>query len=186
MDKTETKRQMVVENTADYLLLHGLKEATLRKLASAVGMSDRMLMHYFKDKDELITATLAVLTTRLVGLLESARAEQMPFEKFMLYLAAMMKQPQVRPYLRLSLELAALSAEGEGGYNATAQKICDDFFRWIASALQVEREEDRIPLAALAFATTEGFMVLDALGSASIIASALSGLAIRLTYHQRH
>ena len=170
---------MIIEKTADHLLLHGLKDATLRNLAVTAGISDRMLMHYFTNKEELIQAALTVSTTRLVNLLESSRAESMPFEKFLPYLAQMMKHPQVRPFLRLSLELAALMADGESSYVAIAQKLCNDFYLWMASAMQVEREEDRLNLAALAFATTEGFMVLDALGSAPIIASALEGLTAR-------
>lgn len=170
---------MIIEKTADHLLLHGLKDATLRNLAVTAGISDRMLMHYFTNKEELIQAALTVSTTRLVNLLESSRAESMPFEKFLPYLAQMMKHPQVRPFLRLSLELAALTADGESSYVAIAQKLCNDFYLWMASAMQVEREEDRLNLAALAFATTEGFMVLDALGSASIIANALEGLTAR-------
>jgi AcrR family transcriptional regulator len=179
MNKKEIKKQMIIEKAADHLLLHGLKEATLRKLAVTAGISDRMLMHYFTNKEELMQATLTVLTTRLVGLLEGSRAQPMPFEQFLPYLAGMMKHPQVRPFLRISLELAALTSEGESAYVAIAQKLCDDFNRWMASALQVEREEDRPGIAALAFATTEGFMVLDALGSDSIIDSALKGLAAR-------
>jgi AcrR family transcriptional regulator len=179
MNKTEEKRQIIIEKAADHLLLHGLKAATLRKLAVTAEISDRMLMHYFTNKEELLQATLTVLTSRLVSLLESSRTEPMPLEKFLPYLAQMMKNPQVRPFLRLSLELAALTAEGNSSYTAMAQKICNDFYLWMASAIQVEREEDRLELAALAFATTEGFMVLDALGSGSIIDSALKGLLVR-------
>jgi AcrR family transcriptional regulator len=179
MNKTEAKRQMIIEKTADHLLLHGLRETTLRKLAVTAGVSDRMLMHYFTNKEELIQAALTVLTARLVSLLESSRAQTMPFEEFLPYLAQMMKHPQVRPFLRLSLELAALTAEGKSSYVAIAQKICNDFYLWMASAIQVEREEDRLNLAALAFATTEGFMVLDALGSESIVTSAIEGLTAR-------
>lgn len=176
MQKTDDKKQMIVELAADYILLHGMKEATLRKLATAVGISNRMLMHYFSDKEELLLATLSVVTTRLVDLLEGAKTEQMPFNEFLPYLALMMKEPEVRPYLRLSLELANLSYDGESSYTAIAGKICDDFFRWMALALKVDREEQRIPMAALAFAITEGLMVLDALGSAAITATALKGI----------
>lgn len=181
MSKTDEKRELIIEKAADHLLLHGMKEATLRKLAPAVGISDRMLMHYFSDKEELLLATLSVVTARLVSLLKEASAEQMPFGKLLPYLAAMMKHPDVRPYLKLSLELAALSADGASSYTAIAKKICEDFFRWMAESLKVDREEERIPLAALAFATTEGLMVLDALGSGSIIARALEGIEIRLS-----
>ncbi|RPH87399.1 MAG: hypothetical protein EHM75_05630 [Desulfobacteraceae bacterium] len=91
----------------------------------------------------------------------------------------MMQNPQVRPYLRLSLELVALAAEGNEAYRAIALQLWNDFLGWIASALKVEQEKDRLPLAALALATTEGFMLLDALGCGPIIAQALQGLKIR-------
>jgi len=156
-----------------------MKGATLRKMAAAVGMSDRMLLHYFADKEELMTGALTQGTGRLVRILESASLEQMPFQVLLPNLAEMMKDPQVRPYLRLSLELVALAAEKKGFYNTIARKIWNDFLGWIASALHVEREEDRLPLAALALATTEGFMLLDALGCDSIITNALEGLNSR-------
>ena len=179
MNKTDEKRQIIIEMAADHLLERGMQEATLRKLAKSVGVSDRMLMHYFSNKEELLQAILTVITARLVHLLESAKTEQMPFEKFLFYLASMMKAHQVRPFLRLSLELAAMSSQGESFYTAIAKQICDDFFRWMARTLKVDCEEQRIPLAALAFATTEGLMVLDALGSASIVEKALAGIELK-------
>ena len=148
-------------------------------MAAAVGMSDRMLLHYFANKEELMTGALTLGTGRLVGILESARLEQIPFQVLLPLLAEMMKDPQVRPYMRLSLELVALAAEKKESYSTIVRKIWNDFFDWIASALQVERDEDRIPLAALALATTEGFMLLDALDCGSIITDALEGIKIR-------
>jgi AcrR family transcriptional regulator len=155
------------------------ESSSLRKLAAIVGTSDRMLLHYFADKEELMTGALTLVTERRVRILESARIEQMPFQVLLPNLAEMMNDPQVRPYLRLSLELVALAAEKKESYSAIARKIWNDFFGRIASALQVEREEDHIPLAALALATTEGFMLLDALGCGSIITNALEGIKIR-------
>jgi AcrR family transcriptional regulator len=179
MKKTENRRQVVLEKIADHLLVHGMKGASLRKLAAAVGTSDRMLLHYFADKEELMTGALTLVAGRLVRILESARSEQIPFQAFLPHLAEMMKEPQVRPYLKLSLELVALAAGEKEPYRTIALKIWNDFFGWIAAALKVEREEDRLPLAALALATTEGFMLLDALDCGSIITNALEGLKIR-------
>jgi len=82
MNKTDEKRQIIIEMAADHLLERGMQEATLRKLAKSVGVSDRMLMHYFSNKEELLQAILTVITARLVHLLESAKTEQMPFEIF--------------------------------------------------------------------------------------------------------
>lgn len=176
MVRTETKRDEITEKIVDYLLAHGLKQASLRKMAAAAGTSDRMLLHYFSDKNELLMAALALVVERLVGLLQALRQEQMPIQMLLPHLAAAMKDPNVRPYLRISLELATLSAGGDEAFSPIARELCNDFLQWIASALQVEREEDRIPLAALAFAITEGYMVLDALGSDHIIVDAIKGV----------
>ena len=45
--------------------------------------------------------------------------------------------------------------------------------------LQVENEDERTPMAALAFATIEGFVVLDALNQASLITNALHGITLQ-------
>jgi AcrR family transcriptional regulator len=179
MKKTDAKRQIITEKIADYLLLHGLKAASLRPLATAAGTSDRMLLHYFTDKEELLTATLILIAKRLVGILKSVRSEQMPFHTLLPFLAEMMKDPQIRPYLRLWLEMAAFAAGGEKLYRAIARQIYDDFLNWITLALQVDREEDRMSMASLALATVEGFVLLDAIDYGSQVTSALKGIAIR-------
>jgi AcrR family transcriptional regulator len=178
MEKTETRRQLILNQIADHLLAAGLKDASLRHLAAAIGTSDRMLLHYFVDKDELMTAALNVVAARLIGLLESTRSNQMPFQALMPHLAGMIEDPGIRPYLRLWLELAAMSAANDS-YRRIARQICDSFYDWIASALAVDSEEERAPMAALAFATIEGFVLLDSLDYGSKVDSALQGIALR-------
>lgn len=178
MDKAETRKQFIANQIADYLLVHGMKAASLRPLAAAVGTSDRMLLHYFANKEALMTAALTIVAARMILVLDRTRAAQMPFETLLPHLVGTMKDPIIRPYLRLWLELAALSA-AEATYHTIARQICTHFFDWIASGLQVENEEERTPKAALAFATLEGFIVLDALDQGSIITNALDGIKIR-------
>jgi AcrR family transcriptional regulator len=179
MKKTEIKRQLVIEKIADHLLANGMKEASLRRLAAAAGMSDRMLLHYFVNKDELLTAALILITERLIVMLEGARLEQLPYPILLPHLAGMMKNPQIRPFLRLWLELVSLSSGAEAACHAAAQQIRDIFFDWMTAVLKVEREEERKPLAALAFATIEGLVLLDALDSGSLIESALEGVKMQ-------
>jgi len=179
MKKTEVRKQAIVEKLADHLLAHGLKGASLRPLAAAAGMSDRMLLHYFADKEELLTTTLYQVTQRLLVMLDSARPHPMPFQELVALLSAMVKDASVRPYLRLWLELAASAYGGESYHRVVARRILDSYFDWVASALQVEREEERRPLASMALALVEGLVVLDAIGSDTLAASALEGVAIQ-------
>ena len=66
-----TRRELAIEAMADYLLAHGLEAATLRQLAEAAGTSDRMLLYYFTDRDELLSATLERIAARLAAKLDA-------------------------------------------------------------------------------------------------------------------
>lgn len=135
-----------------------------------------MLLHYFADKRDLLTASLLIVTERLVALLENARSNRMPMERLLPHLAGMVKDPLIRPYTRLWLELVALAAGGDESCQGIAQRISDIFCAWIASALEVEREEERMPMASFVFATVEGFVLLDAMDCGSQITSALEAI----------
>jgi AcrR family transcriptional regulator len=177
MKKTDDKKEMIVARLADHLLAQGMKEASLRKMAASAGTSDRMLLHYFKDKEEMLSAALILVENRLTAMLDSVRSEQMPFQTLLTFLAVMVNDVNVRPYTRLALELAASAAGGDEYCQAIAQDIFASFYGWIESALKVEREEDRERLASLALATIEGFVLLDAVGCSSIVTKATEGLA---------
>jgi AcrR family transcriptional regulator len=185
MKKTDVKRQRIVDQIADHLLAQGMQASGLRALAAAAGTSDRMLLHYFANKEELMTAALDCVAARMLALLANAGAGQVPFGTLLSQLAGMKNDPAVRPYLRLWLELAALSAAGEESYRSIARQIGDGFYQWLAAALQVEREEERAPMAALAFAVIEGFVFLDAIDESWIIAGALEGIGLLTTQAPR-
>ncbi len=176
MNKGDLKREALIEALANHLLQHGLREVSLRPLAAAVGTSDRMLLHYFENKNELLTATLVRVSDRLQSMLDAARPEPMPFAELLKLLVAMLKDEQVRPYMRLWLELAARAAGGDALYQTVASRIFDDFYAWIEASIRVEREADRAPTASLALATLEGLVLLDALGLDARIKSAMEGL----------
>lgn len=178
MEKTEIKKQQIANQIADHVLLHGMKATSLRSLAAAIGTSDRMLLHYFVNKEALMVATLTIVATRLIQLLDHTSTAQMPFEKLLPHLVDMMHHPMIRPYLRVWLDLAALSAT-ETFYHPITSQICAIFVDWIASALHVEHEDERPPMAAFALTMLEGFVVLDAFDQAALITQALHGMRMR-------
>lgn len=179
MQKTDTKRLAIARTLADHLVSQGLKGASLRAMAKAAGTSDRMLLHYFANKDELMVAVLNVVADRLGGFFADAQAEPKPLGELVAYLSGVVMNPQVRPYMRLWLELAASASSGEGVYRDVAKAIFDRYTAWVASQLKVSREEDRKHQAAVAIAMAEGFVLLDAAGATDIIADALAGVAAR-------
>lgn len=178
MKKGEARRQEIIEHMADHVLTHGLQGASLRPMAAAAGTSDRMLLHYFTDKEELLTATLNLVSQRLMALLEHAQVEPMPFQKLLPYLTVLMKDERIQPYMRLWLELVTYAAAGTEPHRSIARQICNTFVTWIASALNVEREDEREALATLTLAIVEGFVIFDALGDDAKVTRALDGVAL--------
>jgi AcrR family transcriptional regulator len=178
MKKGDARRQQILERLADHVLAHGLQGASLRPLGTAAGTSDRMLLHYFADKDALLTATLTLVTQRLIAVLDSAQADPMPFHSLLPHLAAMLKDARIQPYLRLWLDLMPFAAGETEPFRSIARSIASTLLSWIAAALDVEREEDRASLAALTLALVEGFVIFDALGDDATRTAALAGIAL--------
>lgn len=176
MKRGELRKKSITEKMADYILDNGLQNASLRNLATAAETSDRMLLHYFKDKEDLLTATLNLICERFIELLDSVQLGEMKFNVFLTYIPGMMKDVRVRPYLKLWLELATLSSREEYPFRTIAQQIFDSFSAWVTSTLKVENENERISTVALTLATVEGFVFLDALGYDSKISEALEGI----------
>ena len=180
MKGRESRRLVVLERLADHVLQAGLQGASLRPLAAAAGTSDRMLLYYFADKDELLAATLGLLAQRLQALLDSSRTTAAPYEILLPGICATLDSPAIRPYMRLWLELAAFSARGEEPFRTVTVEICDGFLAWCAARLQVDREADRMSMAALLLGTVEGLLLLNAIGRRDTADAALRGAALRI------
>jgi AcrR family transcriptional regulator len=77
--KRQDKRAQVIDQLAVHFLNTGLSDTGLRRLAEVAGTSDRMLLYYFANKDELVAAVLAHIAdgqaaalTQLFGTARSA------------------------------------------------------------------------------------------------------------------
>ncbi|MEL6691760.1 MAG: TetR/AcrR family transcriptional regulator [Pseudomonadota bacterium] len=176
MASARDKRSDLIEKLADHILAEGLLNASLRPLAKAVGTSDRMLLYYFKDKEELIEAVLDRITARITVILEQSRApEPLPLEVLAPMLLENMKSDLFWPYLRLWLEVAALSAGGDPLYRTCGEKIGRGFVDWGASQLAVESEVERAKAAAQLLIQVEGSVLLRSLGLDDVVESAFDG-----------
>lgn len=131
---------MIVAAVAQHLLADGFRNSGLRALASSVGISDRMVMYYFKTKEELISAALALLAQQLAHqldqMLPAPRASSEEIRTIMLQAA---KEPQVGAFLMLWFEIVGLAMRTDGPYRQTAQRILDDWLTWLQDKLGPRR-----------------------------------------------
>jgi AcrR family transcriptional regulator len=177
------RREAAIERMADHVLSEGLGAATLRPLAAAAGTSDRMLLYYFVDKDELLTATLDRIASRMIAQLDRAIPVEprRPFAVLLEQVWAALATDSLQPFMPLWLDLASGAARGVQPHRDVAGEIADGFLAWVTVRLQPESDRGPPLLAPLFLASIEGMYLLKAIGRGAIADSA----AIELTSRSR-
>ncbi|WP_233273656.1 TetR/AcrR family transcriptional regulator [Streptomyces broussonetiae] len=69
------RRAQLVDAAADHVAEHGISDLSLRRLGTAIGVSHRMLIHYFGSKEQLLVEIVRTSERRQRELLARLRAE---------------------------------------------------------------------------------------------------------------
>ncbi len=163
--KPDTRRAEILERLADHVLAHGLSASSLRPLAKAAGTSDRMLLYYFADKAEMMTATLAVIAMRIMAAMEARKAPApLPLEQLQPILLDAMIDDEMWPFMRVWLEIASLAANGDAFYRAVGEQLGRGFLAWGASQIDAPSEAQRQKEAVKLLVMAEGMVVLKSIG----------------------
>jgi AcrR family transcriptional regulator len=169
--KTKVRRDAIIRLVADHILAHGLEASSLRPLAKAANTSDRMLLYYFKDKSELITAALTLIMTDLVAILDARTVKNpRPLNELSPALLKIILADDLWPYLRVWLEIASLAAKGDPFYRAAGHQIAHGFLAWGAAQLDSQTPDAD---AAKLLVTMEGAVLLKSVGLDDVIARAI-------------
>ena len=172
--KPDTKRADIIQRLTAYVLAQGLSASSLRPLAKAAGTSDRMLLYYFKDKSEIITAVLEQISAQLVEMVSAhAAAEPLPVDVLRRKLAGIVFEDALWPYMRIWLDVAARAAMGDPFYRAVGEQIGRGFLEWGKAQLQSDSEAQRDIDAARLLVSIEGMLFLKSIGLDDINAKAL-------------
>ena len=172
--KPDTKRADIIQRLTAYVLAQGLSASSLRPLAKAAGTSDRMLLYYFKDKAEIITAVLEQISAQLVEMVGThAAAEPLPVDALRRKLAGIVFEDALWPYMRIWLDVAARAAMGDPFYRAVGEHIGRGFLEWGKAQLQSDSAAQRDIDAARLLVSIEGMLFLKSIGLDDINAKAL-------------
>ncbi|MFN3451125.1 MAG: TetR/AcrR family transcriptional regulator [Sphingorhabdus sp.] len=174
MTKPDTRRADIVERLTAYVLAEGLSASSLRPLAKAAGTSDRMLLYYFRDKSEIITAVLEQISAQLVErIAERTATEPLPVDALRRQLAGILFEDALWPYMRIWLEVASRAAMGDAYYRAVGKQIGRGFLEWGKAQLQSDNEAQRDVDAARLLVSIEGMLFLKSIGLDDVNAKAL-------------
>lgn len=172
--KPDTKRADIIERLTAFVLAEGLSASSLRPLAKAAGTSDRMLLYYFKDKSDIITAVLEQISAQLVEMIADRTAtELMPVDALRRKLAGIVFEDALWPYMRIWLEVAARAAMGDPFYRAVGEQIGRGFLEWGKSQLQSDSDAQREIDAARLLVSIEGMLFLKSIGLDDVSGKAL-------------
>lgn len=174
MAKADNRRAEILDRLADYVLAEGLSASSLRPLAKAAGISDRMLLYYFTDKADVIEAVLEVISARMVAILGAeTSAKPLPLNELRLKFGKIALSDEMWPYMRLWIEIAGAAAQGDTFYKAIGERMGRGFLLWGASQLACESEEQREIDAAKLLTVVDGAALLKSVGMADIGKKAL-------------
>lgn len=177
MNRFDVKKKLITEEVAKYLLEYGIKSASLRNIGEYGTVSNRMLLHYFRDKEEMITEALLHITDDLINFIKKSSSTQLSLEQMLIYVAKMLKTKELEPYIRIYLELISFSSKQEEPYFSIAKKIANFFSIWIEESLTIEDRENKEEKISACFLFIEGIVILNTLGFDDKIQNAISFLS---------
>lgn len=180
MSGRQKQREKVEAALAAHLLETGLAKTSLRQLATAAGVSDRMLLYYFDDKAE----ALACATQRVAAELAAHVAGAMKSDGRLSPIALMREavavttRPDTRPYMRLWVEIVAAAARNEAPFAGIADQVMAGFQQWAEQHLDIDDPEERESVAAMVIALIDGIAIVDICRGASLAGRAAGALSI--------
>lgn len=179
MTVREAQQQKVVAALARHLLATGLGQTSLRQLAAAAGVSDRMLLYYFPDKNAILMAVLGKIAGELTAQLATAipEGDLLGPNEFLVTIAKLTTRDEMRPGLRLWVELVAAAAKKEEPYAAIARQIMAGFQNWVVSRLDVPDGMDPSSVATAIIALIDGLALVEICVGAENVAAAVHALA---------
>jgi AcrR family transcriptional regulator len=152
----DDRRATVLELLADPVLLKGLSASSLR----AAKMSYGMLLYNFKDKAEMIAATMAVISQRLATILADVTTTPLPLGAIRAKLAPLLLADKFWPYMRRWLEIASMAASGDALAMHVGAQISRGLLAWGEVQLDYANPQQKAVDAAKLLVAAEGMLLL--------------------------
>lgn len=167
----------------DVALAEGISDKSLRAIAAAAGTSHRMLIHHFRNREELLVEVIRAVEARQRVLLDRVdAAATAPAEVFWRHL----RRPELAPQERLFFEVYGQALQGRPWARPLLDGIVNDWVEPMAAMLQargVIPSTARV-VARLGVAVSRGLLLdLLATGEDSEVDAAMQYFSDLLTAH---
>ncbi|MFE2755768.1 TetR/AcrR family transcriptional regulator [Actinosynnema sp. NPDC059335] len=175
-------RERLLAAVVEHLAAHGLGDASLRRLAEAVGTSHRMLIYHFGSMEGLLVEVVRAVEARQRAVLASLPADD-PAEAARAFWRTLV-DPSLRAHERLFFELYGQAVQGRPGTTHLLDGIVTD---WLEPVAALERARGHAPEVAaararLGLAVTRGLLLdLVATGDEAAVTAAMDHFITLMT-----
>ncbi len=176
----EEQREKVIERLSAHLLDTGLSQVSLRQLASAAAVSDRMLLYYFADKADVLAAAMERIAGGMAMALAQSLPEgvKLPPRELLPRAVSFSTQPEMRRFMRLWIEVVAAAAKREAPFVAIAAQIMAGFQIWADSRLDVPPGTDRAAVVAGIIAMVDGLALVGICTDDALVTRAVDSITL--------
>ncbi|MFI5976282.1 TetR/AcrR family transcriptional regulator [Streptomyces sp. NPDC051452] len=161
-DTDRGRRAQLVDAAVDHVAKHGIADLSLRRLGAAIGVSHRMLIHYFGSKEQLFVEIVRTSERRQRDLLSRLRLEPglSPADVARL-LWQKLADPQLEGQERLFFEICGQALRGRPEAVAILEGLVAD---WLEPLVAAEVDAGASPVTArnrarLGLATVRGLLL---------------------------
>jgi AcrR family transcriptional regulator len=155
-------RQQLLDDTIDYVSVHGLTDLSLRRLAAELGTSHRMLSHHFGSKEGLWVAIVQEIERRqLAAMGDLVPDPSLSFEDATRAWWRHISDPSLWPLERLFFEVYGQALHGRPPTSHLLDGIVDS---WLGPAAELGEamgvpHEEAVAFARLGLAVTRGLLL---------------------------
>ena len=130
-----TRRAQLVDAAVDHVMAHGIADLSLRGLGAAIGVSHRMLIHYFGSKEHLLVEIVRTSEQRQRDLLSRLRRHPglSPADAARL-LWQQLTDPRLAGQERLFFEICGHALRGRPEAAPVLEGLVDDWLEPLAAA----------------------------------------------------
>lgn len=151
------KRTALTKRIADRLLAAGVAQIPLRDLAAQLGTSDRMLLYYFKDKEDLVLSSLMEISGRLSATLGSTLPARRSSPDAMLKrILPLFASSSVSSSLTVWADISARGYRGEEPFLSLTRESINWWLEWLEQRLDMTPGKERRDMAAAVLTVVEG------------------------------
>ena len=146
-------RRAALERIARFLMSGDLSRTSLRGLALAAGLNDRVFALHFRSRSEVLKEASALLRGEFGQRLATALpgATRMSPEAMSETARQVIEAPTIKPYMSLWLEIIGAGARGEAPFVDIAASVINQILDWMETLLDIEDPADRRAMAGLIF-----------------------------------